>query len=74
MDAERNTKKFVNRVDDCVDESLSGYLSLHTGLRQLKGYRVIVRHDLDEYKASGNVSIITGGGSGHEPAFAGISS
>ena len=71
---QRITKKFVNGIDECVDENIDGYLQLHTGLRLLKGHRVIVREDIEEYKLSGKVCLITGGGSGHEPAFAGASS
>jgi len=59
-------------VEECVDESLAGYLAMNPGLRSLEGYpRIIVRADLEEYKSSGKVTILTGGGSGHEPAFYG---
>eukprot|EP00056_Hartaetosiga_gracilis_P005505 m.85411 g.85411 ORF g.85411 m.85411 type:complete len:82 (-) comp12191_c0_seq9:1845-2090(-) len=37
----------------------------------MKDYRVIVRRDIEEYK-SNHVTIISGGGSGHEPSHAGF--
>ena len=68
----KKTKKLLNYVEECVDESLAGYLAMNPGLRSLEGYpRIIVRADLEEYKSSGKVTILTGGGSGHEPAFYG---
>lgn len=39
------------------------------GLSLLKGYRVVLRSDLDNLK--GKVALLSGGGSGHEPAHAG---
>ena len=65
------TKKLVNQVDQCVDESLQGVVALHPGLGLLRGHRVILRTDYLEYKASGRVCCLTGGGSGHEPSFYG---
>lgn len=65
-------KKLINSVKDCVDESLEGVVAVNPGLRKLRGHRVIVRSDLEDYVASGKVAILTGGGSGHEPAFSGI--
>ena len=67
------TKKFINGVDTCVDDNIRGFLALHPGLRLLDGHRVILRQDIEEWKKSGKVCILTGGGSGHEPAFAGLS-
>ena len=66
------TKKLINKVDDCVDESIAGFLAVHPGLRTLSGQpRVIVRADVQQYKESGRVTTLTGGGSGHEPTFMG---
>ena len=68
------TKKLYNTVETCVDDNIAGFLAVNPGLQQVKGHRVIVRSDLDHVKKSGKVTILTGGGSGHEPAFAGRSS
>ena len=66
------SKKLVNQVDTCVDESIEGFVALHPGLRQLAGEpRVIIRADIEEYKQQRKVATITGGGSGHEPCFMG---
>lgn len=66
------TKKILNSVSTSVDESLSGLLCLHPGLRRLTSCpRVIVRADIEHVKSNGKVTIVIGGGSGHEPLFAG---
>ena len=67
----RPTKKLLNEVESCVDESLYGATALNPGLMQLKGHRVIIRADLDEFKAAGKVTTVCGGGSGHEPTWYG---
>ena len=65
------TKKLINGVQTCVDDNIEGLLAVNPGLLKVKGHRVIVRSDLEQYVGSGKVAILTGGGSGHEPAFAG---
>lgn len=61
-------KKFINKTDDILTESLSGFALAHHD---------IVSLDLDpnflarKQKASNKVAIISGGGSGHEPLHAG---
>lgn len=61
-------KKFINKTDDILVESLSGFAIAHHDL---------VRLNLDpnyltrKQKAPGKVAIISGGGSGHEPLHAG---
>jgi dihydroxyacetone kinase len=70
-DRHPRTKKLFNSVDSCVDESIAGLCSVHTGLRQLEGHRVIVRADIDDVIKAGKVTVMCGGGSGHEPAHAG---
>ena len=64
-------KRLFNRVDRVVEELLLGLVAVHPGLRKLPGHPVIVRADLDEFRGSGRVALISGGGSGHEPAHAG---
>ena len=70
--SKKPSKKLINSVSTCVDENIAGYCMVHTGVKQLAGQpRVVVREDLLEYKNQGKVAILTGGGSGHEPAFLG---
>jgi len=63
-------KKFINRAEDVVEEMLEGLVILHPGLARLSGHKVIVRADADEARDR-QVAVISGGGSGHEPAHAG---
>lgn len=53
-----------------MDEALEGIVSSNGGLMLLQGHRVALRSDLHNLK--GKVALISGGGSGHEPAHAGI--
>ena len=69
--AKTNSKKLINSVERCVDECIAGLVSTNPGLRQLDGHRVVVRADIDSVVQSGKVTIVCGGGSGHEPAHAG---
>jgi ATP-dependent dihydroxyacetone kinase len=63
--------QFINSRETTVNEALDGYLRLAEGrLARLDGYphiRVVVRTDLDPDR----VALVSGGGSGHEPAHAG---
>ncbi|KAJ1563113.1 hypothetical protein HK096_001955, partial [Nowakowskiella sp. JEL0078] len=65
----RMSKKLVNSTNDVVDEALSGLVLANPGLALLSSHRVVFRSDIDQFKDT-NVSIISGGGSGHEPAHA----
>uniref|UniRef100_A0A8D0CP93 Triokinase/FMN cyclase n=1 Tax=Sander lucioperca TaxID=283035 RepID=A0A8D0CP93_SANLU len=53
----------------CVDEALCGLVRASGGLSLLRGHRVVLRADLDNLK--GKVALLSGGGSGHEPAHGG---
>ncbi|EGD78840.1 dihydroxyacetone kinase [Salpingoeca rosetta] len=53
-----------------VDDALHGLVRADPRLRILKGHRVVVRSDIDTFKQD-HVCIISGGGSGHEPAHVG---
>lgn len=63
-------KKLINHPDDFVDEVVEGLLLAHpTQLRSATpDGRVLVRADAP---VPGHVGIVTGGGSGHLPAFLG---
>jgi len=61
-------KKFINKVDDILIESLSGFALAHGDLVSLNlNPNFITR----KVKANNKVAIISGGGSGHEPLHAG---
>ncbi|TSL40963.1 Triokinase/FMN cyclase [Bagarius yarrelli] len=62
-------RKLLNSVERCVDEALEGIVSSNAGLMLLRGHRVALRSDLHNLK--GKVALISGGGSGHEPAHTG---
>jgi triose/dihydroxyacetone kinase / FAD-AMP lyase (cyclizing) len=63
-------KKLINRPGSVVAEMVEGLAALHPGLRRLEGHTVLVRADADEVRDR-KVALISGGGSGHEPAHAG---
>ena len=67
------SKKFYNSLNECVQESIEGYIKINSGLKYMGDPRnqVIVRHDIEDYIESGKTILVTGGGSGHEPAFLG---
>ena len=53
---------FINDVNSCVDESLIGYVRTYNHL-ELAGRAVISRSPIP------SVAVISGNGSGHEPAM-----
>jgi triose/dihydroxyacetone kinase / FAD-AMP lyase (cyclizing) len=63
-------KKFINRPENVVEEMLDGLSILHAGLLRLWGHKVMIRADAEKARDQ-QVAIISGGGSGHEPAHAG---
>jgi dihydroxyacetone kinase len=63
-------KKFVNRPEDVVEEMLQGMVVLHPGLARLPGHKVLIRADAVQ-AGERQVAVLSGGGSGHEPAHAG---
>ena len=64
-------KRLLNRPDRVVPELLEGLVAAHPLLTRLPGRPVIVRFDADVSKFMGHVALVSGGGSGHEPAHAG---
>lgn len=62
-------KKLVTTVSGCADDALTGLVACNPGLRLLQGHRVVLRNDLAAIR--GRVALLSGGGSGHEPAHAG---
>ncbi|MGV8954821.1 MAG: dihydroxyacetone kinase subunit DhaK [Cypionkella sp.] len=65
-------KQFINAKEDMVTEAIDGTIAASGGaLARLDGYphiRVVVRADWDKSK----VALVSGGGSGHEPAHVGF--
>ena len=62
-------KKYINDPGNVVDESIEGYLAAYPDyVRKMEGIRVLVRKDRPDKP---KVAVITGGGSGHKPAFIG---
>lgn len=61
-------KKFINSVKKVEDEMVSGLVKAYPGyLKKLDCGNVVVRSN----KKEGKVALISGGGSGHEPAHGG---
>jgi dihydroxyacetone kinase len=67
-----NMAQLINTKENIVTEAVDGLVAASDGkLARLDGYphiRVVVRNDWDKSK----VALISGGGSGHEPAHAGF--
>src|SRR5271170_5740780 len=63
-------KKFINRPENVVEEMLEGLVALRPGSSRLAGHKVMVRVDAEQVRDQ-QVAVISGGGSGHEPAHAG---
>lgn len=61
-------KKFINSVEKVEDEMVNGLVKAYPGyLKKLDCGNVVVRSN----KKEGKVALISGGGSGHEPAHGG---
>lgn len=61
-------KKFINKPENVENEMLDGIAKMHPEyVKRLDGLDVIVRSE----KKKDKVALISGGGSGHEPAHAG---
>ena len=65
-------KKLINSADQVVRESLAGVVALGAGVAALAGENTLLRADLAQVHARGEVALISGGGAGHEPAHAGF--
>lgn len=60
-------KKLVNGIAEYVDDMLEGLVKAYPELTRVPGTQVVVRSALGE-----KVGLVSGGGSGHEPAHAGF--
>lgn len=61
-------KKIINNPNDVVIEMCNGMVMAHPELEFIKKYKIIKKRNMDNNK----VTLISGGGSGHEPAHAGF--
>jgi dihydroxyacetone kinase-like protein len=60
--------RIINDPDDVVDDALAGLLAAHPDLLASTAHPRVLRTPAS---TTGRVGIVTGGGSGHEPAFLG---
>ena len=63
-------KKLINHPANVVEEMLQGLCVLQPGSNRLLGHKVMIRLDAERTRDY-QVAVISGGGSGHEPAHAG---
>lgn len=61
-------KKIINNVDNVVKEMLLGIKKTNPNVKVLLEHNVVIETNIDTNK----VALISGGGSGHEPAHAGF--
>ncbi|WP_047459202.1 dihydroxyacetone kinase subunit DhaK [Rhizobium rhizogenes] len=62
-------QRFINNPDEVVEDTVKGFVKAHSGtVRLAENPRVVVAKNAPH---AGKVGVITGGGSGHEPAFIG---
>ncbi|NTH66368.1 dihydroxyacetone kinase subunit DhaK [Agrobacterium rhizogenes] len=62
-------QRFINNPDEVVEDTVKGFVKAHSGtVRLAENPRVVVAKNAPQ---AGKVGVITGGGSGHEPAFIG---
>ncbi|NVH77615.1 dihydroxyacetone kinase subunit DhaK [Paraburkholderia sp. JPY432] len=64
-------KKLINDVSTVVPDMLDGLIALNPQLSLLQGGTIVLRADAEAVAARGEVALISGGGSGHEPAHGG---
>ena len=63
-------KKFINHVDTLLEDSLNGFAKAHADIIELRQQPHFIKRK--ESSFPGKVSLISGGGSGHEPLHAGF--
>ena len=62
-------QKFINNPHEVVDEMLQGFAKVHAGMIEKTTNERVLKYKAAPIK--GKVGIVTGGGSGHKPAFIG---
>lgn len=63
-------KKLINRPENVVSEMIDGLVSIYGGLARLSHHNVLIRRDIGILREH-QVTLVSGGGSGHEPAHGG---
>lgn len=64
----RKPKKLLNDPQNVPEEQLEGLIAAcHGTMKRVDGFSAVVRSDIPD----GKVAVLIGGGSGHEPMFAG---
>lgn len=66
----KQMKKLINAPENVVTDMLLGLVELYPGLSLFREQRVLFRSDIDVVRDT-QVALISGGGSGHEPAHGG---
>lgn len=61
-------QRIINQPDNIVDEMLQGFLKAHGDIARPTDNKRVIRSTAS---TEGRVAIVTGGGSGHKPAFVG---
>lgn len=61
-------QRILNNPDHIVEEMLEGFVKTHGGLVQAAGHPRVLKA---ARRDAGKVGVVTGGGSGHKPAFIG---
>lgn len=61
-------KKIINNPEDLVLEMCNGIVLAHTEIELIKKYKILKKKNINNDK----VTLLSGGGSGHEPAHAGF--
>lgn len=61
-------QRIINNPDDIVDEMLQGFLKAHADIVEMTANKRVIKA---KNIPNGKVGIVTGGGSGHKPAFVG---
>lgn len=64
-------KKLINKPERVVAEMIEGLVGMHAGWTRLHGQNVVLRTDFATIREQ-QVAIVSGGGSGHEPAHIGF--
>jgi len=63
-------KKFLNRPENAAEEMIDGLAVLSPGAMRLPVHKVMIRTDSEKVREL-QAAVLSGGGSGHEPAHAG---
>lgn len=72
MTQQKSPKFLLNALDTSVRDNLIGLALSNSNVQVTEQIDAILRKDVDELRKQGHVLIISGGGAGHEPMFAGF--